>query len=191
MIGLAPYISLALAYGLSVNALPSNLEARATSVTPESFAATQFDVIIVGGGTAGLVVANRLSAKPLKVGVIEAGGYNPAGDPLIDVPYNGGYFVGDPSASVIFNPAYDWSFASIPQPALNGTVIGYPRYVILLSLPETTKKKLTTLLVAKSLVALRPVTSCFGNEARSQSTTHGTPSSVTATVGAFLVSSAT
>lgn len=101
--------------------------------TPDEFVVDPFDFIVVGGGTAGLVLANRLSnpdlKKTLRVGVIEAGLYNLSGDPLIDVPYQSGVFIGDPSASLLGNPNYDWMFNSVPQAGLNGNSIFYPRYV--------------------------------------------------------------
>ena len=43
------------------------------TVTPQFFAASTFDVIILGGGTASLALANKLSALYLCVGVIDAG----------------------------------------------------------------------------------------------------------------------
>ncbi|KAJ7698142.1 hypothetical protein B0H17DRAFT_927750, partial [Mycena rosella] len=50
------------------------------------FASQRFDFMIVGGGTAGLTVAVRLTEDPnIRVGVIEAGQYRP-GDPVIEVP---------------------------------------------------------------------------------------------------------
>jgi len=66
-----------------------------------------FDYIVVGGGTAGLVVANRLSEdSDVRVLVIEAGG-NRVADPVVAVP---GLVVG-----TYGNDAYDWSFHSPPQ----------------------------------------------------------------------------
>ncbi|KAJ3512073.1 hypothetical protein NLJ89_g3731 [Agrocybe chaxingu] len=107
-----------------------------TEVTPSSFAASQFDVIIVGGGTAGMVLANRLSASTnpsLKVGVVDAGTFNPNGDPLIDVPiYNSGSIIlNNASTSTIGNPQYDWMFQSVPQAALNNRILDYPRGKVL------------------------------------------------------------
>ncbi|KAJ3514447.1 hypothetical protein NLJ89_g2375 [Agrocybe chaxingu] len=101
------------------------------SVSGSSFASNKFDVIIIGGGTAGLVLANRLTAatgkKQLRVGVIDAGHFNTSGDPLIDIPYMPNIFLNDPTASAIGNPAYDWNFVSVPQKQLNGQTIAYPR----------------------------------------------------------------
>ena len=45
-----------------------------SQLTPATFAATAFDYVIVGGGTAGLALAARLTENPeITVGVIEAG----------------------------------------------------------------------------------------------------------------------
>ncbi|KAJ7458966.1 alcohol oxidase [Mycena latifolia] len=94
------------AYGLtSATVLPRMLDSNA-----QAFAATSFDFVIVGGGTAGITVASRLAENPnIKVGVIEAGMYRP-NDTTIDVPNSQGY---------IGNPAYDWGFTSTLQEGLN------------------------------------------------------------------------
>ena len=56
-------------------------------VTVEEFMAHSYDYIICGGGTAGLVLAARLSENPdISVGVIEAG-KNRIGDPLVEIQH--------------------------------------------------------------------------------------------------------
>ncbi|KZV84012.1 alcohol oxidase [Exidia glandulosa HHB12029] len=80
-------------------------------VSAEEFARTAFDYIVVGGGTAGLAIAARLSEDPdVVVGIIEAGEYQPDRED-INVP---GYF-GRTIGSDI-----DWKFETVPQPGLNG-----------------------------------------------------------------------
>ena len=101
------------------------------TVTPQSFAASTFDVATAGGGTAGLVLANRLSAQQLRVGVIDAGSYNDSefGDPVIDIPYGASIYLQNPDATTYGDPNYDWGFVSVPQPTLGGQFIHYPRFI--------------------------------------------------------------
>ncbi|KAI9823826.1 MAG: hypothetical protein M1819_001127 [Sarea resinae] len=82
-----------------------------------------FDVIVVGGGTAGLVVAARLSENPnVKVLVIEAGA-NRVDDPKIYTP--------GLVATLYSDPTYDWDFLTVPQPHLNNRQVGQPRGKVL------------------------------------------------------------
>ena len=78
----------------------------------------EFDYVIVGAGTAGCVLANRLSQDPSRsVLLLEAGG----SDDWIwfKVPVGYLYCMGDPRA--------DWGFRTEAEPGLNGRVLGYPR----------------------------------------------------------------
>lgn len=73
----------------------------------EEFLAHEYDFVIVGGGTAGLVVAARLTENPgFTVGVIEAG-RNRLGDMLVDTP---ALFL-----QMLGNEDYDWKFHTTPQ----------------------------------------------------------------------------
>ncbi|KAK0194341.1 alcohol oxidase [Armillaria mellea] len=117
------YLLLAAIGASSVHSLPSKQSCNA-AVTPSSFSSTSLDVVIVGGGTAGLVLASRLSeSKKLQVGVIE-GGYDRINDPLIDVP-NAANALGYQGA-LFGNSTYDWEYTSVPQRGLDGRVLSYP-----------------------------------------------------------------
>jgi len=78
----------------------------------------EFDFVIVGAGSAGCVLANRLSAAPQhRVALVEAGGRD--WNPWIHVP--AGYF------RTMGNPATDWCLRTEPDPGLNGRSIPWPR----------------------------------------------------------------
>ncbi len=77
-----------------------------------------FDYIVVGAGTAGCIVANRLSANPAnRVLILEAGG----GDNWIWFHIPVGYLF------AIGNPRSDWMFKTEPEAGLNGRTLAYPR----------------------------------------------------------------
>ncbi|KAJ7775612.1 alcohol oxidase [Mycena maculata] len=78
----------------------------------EAFISTPFDYIVVGGGTAGLPVANRLSDNAtIKVGILEAGVLHEE-DPMIEIPRNMGMRNEDPK--------YAWVSSTSPQPEAAG-----------------------------------------------------------------------
>jgi choline dehydrogenase-like flavoprotein len=78
----------------------------------------EFDYIIVGAGSAGCVLANRLSADPKnRVLLLEAGGR----DNWIWFHIPVGYLF------AIGNPRSDWMFKTEPEPGLNGRALNYPR----------------------------------------------------------------
>ena len=83
---------------------------------------TTFDYVIVGAGTAGCLLANRLSArKDRRVLLIEAGGRDDYH--WIHIPVGYLFCIG--------NPRIDWMFQTEPDPGLNGRQLGYPRGKVL------------------------------------------------------------
>ena len=79
---------------------------------------TQFDYIVIGAGTAGSLMANRLSAdKNRRVLLIEAGRKDDYH--WIHIPVGYLYCIG--------NPRTDWLYSTEPDAGLNGRVLRYPR----------------------------------------------------------------
>ncbi|RAQ76969.1 glucose-methanol-choline (gmc) oxidoreductase [Aspergillus flavus] len=76
---------------------------------------TAYDFVVIGGGTAGLVIASRLSEDPsISVLVLEAGADLTA-DPRVNIPIFYAALLGSDA---------DWKFQSSPQPGLDGRVLG-------------------------------------------------------------------
>ena len=72
---------------------------------------TEFDYIVVGAGSAGCVLAGRLSEDPnARVLLLEAGGWDRS--PLISIPLGWG--------QIYAGKLFDWRFEPVPEPALNG-----------------------------------------------------------------------
>ncbi len=78
----------------------------------------EFDFVIVGAGTAGCLLANRLSADGRsRVALLEAGGRD--NYHWIHIPVGYLYLMG--------NPRTDWGYKTAPTPGLNGRELNYPR----------------------------------------------------------------
>ena len=77
-----------------------------------------FDYVIIGAGSAGCVLANRLSSNPkITVLLLEAGGKDT--NPWIHIP--GGYF------KTMHNPNTDWCFKTEKEVGLNNREMNFPR----------------------------------------------------------------
>src|SRR5689334_8009424 len=80
----------------------------------------RYDYVIVGGGSAGCVLANRLSADPsVSVLVLEAGRPDWKADVLTHMPAA--------LTMVIGNPLYDWRYESEPEPFMQGRRVAHAR----------------------------------------------------------------
>ncbi|RDE18012.1 choline dehydrogenase [Motiliproteus coralliicola] len=81
-----------------------------------------YDYIVIGAGSAGCVLANRLSEDPENsVLLLEAGGKDK--NPWIHVPI--GYF------KTMHNPKTDWCYMTEPDPGINGRQLQWPRGKVL------------------------------------------------------------
>src|ERR1700710_1880242 len=85
---------------------------------------SRYDYVIVGGGWAGCVLANRLSADPgTTVLVLEAGRSDFRIDPFIHMPAALPFPIG--------SRFYDWKYETEPEPEMNGRRIYHARGKVL------------------------------------------------------------
>jgi choline dehydrogenase-like flavoprotein len=78
----------------------------------------EFDYVVVGAGTAGCLIASRLTESPgTRVCLVEAGGSQH--HPFITIPAAVG--------AAIMSPKFGWGLSTVPQPALHGRRVPLPR----------------------------------------------------------------
>jgi choline dehydrogenase len=82
----------------------------------------EFDVIVTGGGSAGCVLATRLTENPaITLCLIEAGGRDR--NPWIHIPLGFG--------KLVPNPKVNWGYVTEPEPHLGGRKLSWPRGKVL------------------------------------------------------------
>ncbi|CCM05590.1 uncharacterized protein FIBRA_07818 [Fibroporia radiculosa] len=95
------------------------------NIVTDGSIASSYDYVIVGGGTAGLVLAARLSEDAnTTVLVLEAGDTGEAVQDKIDIPVYTYY-------NSLVGTSYDWAYETVPQPNADNRQIAWPRGKVL------------------------------------------------------------
>ncbi|KAH8986115.1 GMC oxidoreductase [Lactarius akahatsu] len=95
------------------------------NIVSQSELLSSYDFVIVGGGTAGLVLASRLSEDAnTTVLVLEAGDTGDAVAGSINIPGNAYY-------QSLWNSPYNWNFSTLGQPNAGNRVLPWPRGKVL------------------------------------------------------------
>ena len=105
--------------GVNGHANGVNGSSKSALCSIDDFTSQKYDYVVVGGGTAGLCVAVRLTEDPnVSVAVLEAG-ENRMDDPKVRMP--GAY------PQLIGRKEYDWCMTSVPQPTAGNKEYSMPR----------------------------------------------------------------
>ncbi|KAF9265658.1 aryl-alcohol oxidase-like protein [Marasmius fiardii PR-910] len=100
-------------------ALPSSLVFGKLITNPKDLSSSEYDFVIVGGGTAGSVVAARLTENPkFRVCVIEAGD-NDDGNIGLMIPFT--------APNNLNNASIIWNYTTVPQRGLHNRVLHHER----------------------------------------------------------------
>lgn len=86
---------------------------------PGAVSGKSFTYVVVGGGTAGLTVAARLTENPDHTALVLEAGAAHLNDPLILTPAEVGVVYG--------NPDYDWNYVTVPQVNANNVAVNFTR----------------------------------------------------------------
>ncbi|PYI25495.1 GMC oxidoreductase [Aspergillus indologenus CBS 114.80] len=108
---------------LALQWLVSGTAASPTGHQERGLFDTEFDYVVVGGGTGGNVIATRLAQQKFKVALVEAGGLYEL-ESVAAVPAADVLPVGSDPKTVAF---HDWGFVAENQPGANGRSIHYAR----------------------------------------------------------------
>lgn len=89
------------------------------AITPADVLSKSYDYLVVGGGLAGLTLANRLTEDSGKQVLVLEAGEGHLNDPLVDIPG----FIG----ATLGNTSYDWVFTTVPQAHANNNSFVWSR----------------------------------------------------------------